>query len=254
MAGIELNRFPILAGAVVIAMGFLPVPLTGPSLPRATWFEILICVVPLMPLAMFLLSWMVYRQMPASLGSVLSLCVLASGSLVSLALSALSGGGTELVLLHGVGLTLACSASVLLVSEIGPKLKLAAWVMFAAPVCLGVWSVATVPIAYSQARTLAAFQPFCLAAHSRSEGTLDSLFGLRGLSFYTTRSGYKIGDEWYFHGLLLIEGNQGLEIYNWSPRRMSFDRLERPEAFFVTPLKACEPRAEFLTSVPLIWS
>ena len=76
--------------------------------------------------------------------------------------------------------------------------------------------------------------------------------GLRGFSFYTTLSGYKVGDTWYFHGVLLVDGSDGMEVYNWSPQSMNFHELENPGRMLVSPLNACLPREDFLQNLPVV--
>ncbi|MCZ4350916.1 hypothetical protein O4H61_00160 [Roseovarius aestuarii] len=241
----SFQRHAAIFGAAVIALGFVPVPLTDPSLPRATWFEWMIAVVPLLPLAVLLLSALSHQWLPAAFASLFAMVFWGIGAVVTFVMMALSGGGTEMVILHGVALTLACGTSILLASAIGQKAKSIAFGIFLFPVVVGVWSLAVMPIAYASALEISSGRAFCVGEHSPTENELRSISGLRGLSFYTTRSGNKIGDTWYFHGLLLVEKTGAQGVYNWSPRHMQFQAVERPDLLFANPLAACAPRKEF---------
>ncbi|KGM88048.1 hypothetical protein rosmuc_01742 [Roseovarius mucosus DSM 17069] len=235
-----------LIGAVIIALGFVPVPLSDPSLLTATWFERSIAVLPLMPLAVLIVSVASSRRMPIVFAAVLALLFLSAGAVVTIAMMALSGGGTKMVAFHGTALTLACVASILLISTLGQKARAFVLAVYTFPVLVGVWSLAMVPLSYSNAIEVSSGRAFCIGEHSPIARELGSLIGLRGLSFYTTRSGYKIGDSWYFHGLLLVEDDGDTSVYNWSPRHMEFQAVERPQLLIASPFKACAPRGKFL--------
>jgi len=213
------------------------------------WF---IAILPLMPFAVLTLSSVSGRRMPVDLTVVLALVLFLAGAFATLVLAALSGGGTKMVILHGTALTLACTTSILLVSGVSQKARSVAFGVYIFPVLVGVWSLATAPLAYSSAVEASANRAYCIGEHSLIERELRSIFGLRGLSFYTTRSGYRIGDTWYFHGLLLVEDDNGLNVYNWSPRGMRFNVVERPRSLIVSPFAACQPRNRFLEGLSLV--
>ncbi|MEL6807529.1 MAG: hypothetical protein AAFO97_07095 [Pseudomonadota bacterium] len=247
-----VQRYPALVGAVIIALGFVPVPLTDPSLPKATWLEWSVAVLPLMPFAILALSIVGRRRMPVVFAAVLALVLLSAGAFVTFVLMALAGGGTEMVILHGTALTLACVTSILLVSAVGQRARSVVFGIFLFPVLVGVWSLAVIPLAHSSAVEISSNRPFCIGEHSPIDKELHAITGLRGLSFYTTRSGYKIGDAWYFHGLLLIENEGETSVYNWSPRRMAFQAVERPRLLIASPFGSCEPRIGFLEELNLL--
>jgi len=248
----KTHIYPALVGAGIIALGFMPIPLTDPILPRATWLEYCISVLPFLPVLILTFASLSNRRIPAVLAIVLALLVAVAGGLLTLFLSAFSGAGTEMVTIHGSTLTIALSTSILLMSACEKMTKTVASSLFLLPVLAGLWSLAMVPVGYAKATEISAARPFCIAAHSPIERELTSLLGLRGLSFYTTSSGYKLGDSWYFHGLLLVDDSEDLEVYNWSPRSMTFRRLERPRSMIARPLTACQPRADFLAKLPII--
>ncbi|QAY78437.1 hypothetical protein [Sphingosinicella sp. BN140058] len=81
----------------------------------------------------------------------------------------------------------------------------------------------------------------CLARSDDGPAPIDGLWDLRIFAFYTTGSGYKNTSRWYFHGLLVVGAPGGREVYNWSPRRLRFDRLQRPDIFIHNVRAACEP-------------
>lgn len=246
------QRYAALVGAVIVALGFVPVPLTNPSLPKATWFEWSIAVLPLLPLAILAVSVVSRRRIPVVFAAILALVFSGAGAFVTILMSALSGGGTEMVILHGTALTIACATSFLLISTVGQKTTLVAFGAFVFPVLVGGWSIAMVPLAYSSAVEVSSSRAFCIGEHSPIQRELGSIIGLRGLSFYTTRSGYKIGDTWYFHGVLLVEEDGGLNVFSWSPSNMSFQVVERPQSLIASPFNACQPKNRFLQELNVI--
>lgn len=247
----NIQRYAAFIGAAIVALGFIPVPLVDPSLPKATWFEWTVALLPLMPIAILALSFVVRREMPVVLAAVCASAIFAAGALITFFLMALSGGGTELVVLHGVSLTLACAACILLVSDVGKRAKSMVLSVCLIPVLVGVWSLASAPLAYANAIEISSNRAFCVGEHSPIEKELGSIIGLRGLSFYTTRSGYKIRDTWYFHGLLLVEGDGEIVVYNWSPRYLEFQAVERPQQLIASPFGSCVPRKEFFQELNL---
>ncbi|MEO1220978.1 MAG: hypothetical protein AAFY42_06460 [Pseudomonadota bacterium] len=241
-----------LFGAAIIGFGFIPVPLTDASLLQATWLEWFIAILPLMPFTTLALSIVSRRRIPVVFAIAFALVLFCAGAFATFVLMALSGGGAEMVVLHGTSLTLACATSILLVSDVGKRAESVVFGVFVFPVLVGAWSLAMVPLAYSSAVKASANRAYCIGEHSPIKRELRSIFGLRGLSFYTARSGYKIGDSWYFHGLLLVEDDSGLNVYNWSPRGARFNIVEMPASLIAIPFTACQPRREFLEELSLI--
>lgn len=248
----NVQRYAVLFGAAIIGFGFIPIPLTDASLPKATWLEWFIAILPVMPFAILALSIISRRRIPVVLAVALALVLFCAGALATFVMMVLSGGGTEMVILHGMALTLACSTAILLASALSKRAMSVAFGVYVFPTLVGVWSLAMAPIAYSSAVEAAANRAYCIGEHSSIERELRSIFGLRGLSFFTTRSGYKIGDTWYFHGVLLVEDDSGLSVYNWSPPGMRFNVVERPGSLIANPFAACQPRNGFLEELNLI--
>jgi len=245
------QRFAALLGSVVIALGFLPVPLTDQSLPKVTWIEWLTAVFPLLPLAIFAVTAIGHQTLPIAFARILALVIFSVGAIETFIIVAFSGGGGEIVFLRGTALTLACGTSILLISTVGHITRSIALGVYGSSVLVGAWSLAMVPFAYSSAVEVSAGSKFCIGEHGPTMHELDSIFGLRGLSFYTSRSGYKLGDSWYFHGVLLVEDDDGTRVYNWSPRKMEFQEVEQPRLLIASPFKSCSPRQEFFKEVSI---
>ena len=245
-------RHAALFGAIVIAAGFLPLPLVDTSLPPATWMEYGISLLPLLPLVALTLSRVTSRRLPRVTAWVLVAAIAVLGGLLIVFLAALSGGGGLMITAHGTSLLIACGATLVIVSTCGHRARTTAHVFFILPVVAGLWSLAMIPTPYTNAAALSAKKPYCIAENTAQKRALGSLVNLRGFSFYTTSSGYRLGDNWYFHALLLIEGGNDLEAYNWSPRRMQFQKLKTPRSMMISPFSACTPRARFLEELPII--
>ena len=92
--------------------------------------------------------------------------------------------------------------------------------------------------------------PYCISHHDRAE-PVASWAELRGLYFFTVESGFKVRSSWYFHGVMIVKGTGGSRYYNWSPRNMRFDLLDREADLVVRVEGMCEPRDAFLVSLPL---
>ena len=248
----NLGQHAALFGAIVIAAGFLPLPLVDPSLPPATWLEYSISLLPLVPLLALTLSLVTSRRLPRVTAWVLVGAIAVLGGLLTVFLAAFSGGGSLMITAHGISLLIACGTTVVVVSTCGRRARTTAHVFFILPVVAGLWSLAMIPTAYINAAALSAKKHYCIAENTARKRALGSLANLRGFSFYTTSSGYRLGDQWYFHALLLTEDKNDLEAYNWSPRRMQFQKLKNPRLMMISPFSACTPRAKFLEELPII--
>lgn len=176
----NIQRYAALFGAAIIGFGFIPIPLTDPSLPKATWLEWFIAILPLMPFTILALSIVSRRKIPIFIASVLAFVFFGAGAFATIMLAAFSGGGSEMVLLHGTALTMACGTSILLASAHGQKAKSVAFGVYTLPVLVGFWSLAMMPIAYSNAVEISSGRAFCIGEHSPSKNELRSIVGLRG--------------------------------------------------------------------------
>ncbi len=116
---------------------------------------------------------------------------------------------------------------------------------------VSVWSLVMIFGVTGQAQRIADGRPFCIAHHSE-DAPVRSFYELRPTSFFTTRTGYKDTSSWYFHGVLLVEREDGLEFYNWSPRRMRFDKTHG-DGWTVGLRDNCEPSDDFLGTLGLFY-
>ena len=70
------------------------------------------------------------------------------------------------------------------------------------------------------------------------------------LAFFTTFTGYKCTSRWYFHAVLIVDGENGREYWNWSISRMRFERFYNPDRFVERPTYVCQPNPSFLSQTP----
>ena len=241
-------------GALLIAAGFLPAPLFPKGWATGSlWVDILAGTIVFSPLVP-ILAVLIRCAMGATFNRV-SLSVLAAVAGVIFAVlsvlnAALSGAGAGLALVHGISLTVVVAGSILLLSAGSAPRKIGLFALIF-PVVVAIWSLGSAVAVAFQADKIANGRAFCLAPH-RAHSDVVSFAQLRGLSFYSTSTGYKSTSRWYFHGILLVENANDLEAYNWSPRRLAFQRIERPERLIVSPLNVCTPKSDFLGKL-LIW-
>ena len=252
-----LKLYFIVAG-IVITLGFTSAPIIPRNLDRGPiWLNLLVWLVAISPLLPLMIA-LIHAALRAPANKLLSkgLAVLFGiwGTLISLLFAAFSGTGTSIVLIHGLALTVAMVASLLLLSapRNSSPLKAKPLLAMIGPTIVAIWSLASLGAIVWQARTLSGNRPYCLAPHTPSASNIQSIAQLRGLAFYSTLSGYKSTSRWYFHGLLIVEKDGNREIYNWSPRRMRFDLVEHPERLVVPPTNACTPQEGFFKTLP-VW-
>lgn len=249
--------------AVVILVGYVKLPfwsrlmelLKDSHAPRLVFLvEGLAHVGPLIPLVAALARLASPFRFRGNAARTIAGTVVGAGLFFSFFAGAFSGAGSEIVWLYGFTLTLAVAASVLLLADDQTK----PWWPFLTiglllvPFVAAIWSLAAGVVIYRQAEQLSGGQPYCIAHHNDREDPVSSLADLRGLMFYTTFSGYKDSSHWYFHGLLLVGRGQHLNVFNWSPRHLRFDLLQKPQVQFIDPRKACRPRLDFLKSLKAI--
>lgn len=237
--------------AVLTAAGYLmPFPAKSAILaPAARLAEIGVWAAPVVPLGLWLLLLTPYR-LPNIVAAVFAVMVTVMGLALSTLVAAFSGAGSLIALVHGLSLTAAVTGWMFLARQTG-----GGWVsrgLAATGALVGMWSLASAGVVAVQAASLADDRAYCLAHHTTGESPVSSFADLRGLSFYTTQSGYKTTSHWFFHGVLLIDANDFQEVWTWSHSNMRFDRLERPKDFAASPLGACTPSENFLSKLPLV--
>ena len=149
---------------------------------------------------------------------------------------------TLLSVTHGGALSLAGASSVLClaIGRIGSNGVRLAFSGMALSAAAAAWSLLAVPSVVFQANRISAGDPLCISHHGPSSD-VSSIWDLRGFSFYTTDSGYKSTSGWYFHGVLTVDGNDGRQYFNWSPRRFRFDRVEPPPRLIASLRNLCKP-------------
>jgi len=240
------KKYIILICAAVLLLGFTPAPIFPESFTNSPlWLQALLLPIglaPVFPLVMVAIRLSLTKPLSRKLVLIFARLLVFAGILLSIVISAFSGLGSTIALFHGLALTIGVVAGILTLSinklNSPSKRLVALWVI---PTIIAIWSLATVPTMLIQANHIANNRPFCVAKHD-DKTEITHLTQLRGLSFYSTSSGYKDTSRWYFHGLLLVKAANGLEAYNWSPRRMTFYRIENPRKFFINPLNACKPK------------
>jgi hypothetical protein len=174
------------------------------------------------------------------------------GLFLSLLSAALSGAGGAVAFMHGATLTLAASASFLALcrGDMNSSMGRSAIVLMTIPAIAATWSLAAGGMLIASARAMSSDKPYCIALHGDRK-SVSSLANLRGLSFYTTRSGYKDSSGWFFHGVLIVQDDVGKSVYNWSAKMLRFELLP-PKTFEDDPRYECVAQPDFISSLPLI--
>lgn len=216
--------------------------LTTPSV----WLDVLVLVfwlIPALPLLLALVRFAAPSGIPPALAKSGAIAAVVFGlPLVLLYVAVMPPTAYQMSFLHGLALLLAVSASFLA----GASSALGrAWVRFAysglvLAASAAVWSLLSVPAVMLQAGRVADGAPFCVAPHGGA-AQITTLWNLRGFSFYTSKSGYKSNSGWYFHGILIVGNGDMHRYYNWSPRRLRFDEIDRPDSLIASPIGRCEP-------------
>lgn len=242
-------------GAFIIAAGFTPSPLSPSEAFRegATWLMILtwaISLSPLLPLAAVVIRTSTPLQLNRPTALFIAVLTGILGLFVTVVIAGLSGAGTNLALMHGISLTVAVILSIRLLSTKAATLWAPKMLIFwSVPVVVGIWSLVSAASVAEQANRISHGHPFCLAPHDSRD--VHSFADLRGLSFYTTSSGFKSTSHWFFHGILLVRNAGHIEAYNWSPRHMAFHHIERPETLVMPPIKVCTPQHGFWSTLSI---
>lgn len=209
------------------------------------WWHILFsttALAPVVPILFASLRLGLSKPLQSYVTVPILLAVLIFGGLFTVVNAGFSGAGTVIALIHGSSLTVAVAASVHLLARDPTKgdLKSLAGVAILYPAVVALWSITASVFALGHAHFLANGQNYCFADHAAMR-QLQSLMLLRGLSFYTTATGYKSTSRWYYHGLLIIDRDGDKQVYNWSPRRLHFDKIENPTGMIAGIERACTP-------------
>ena len=233
----------IVVGCINFGLLALFVEMKNPALPGTAAVVVLIAVSPCLPLAAALAIRLTSWRLSGWFAAALAVLAGGSGAMLSLLAAALSDTGALLVLVHGITLAAAVAAAVLMLSRsrFGQR---SALVLLTAPVIGAVWSLVVLGVVTLSANRISDGMPYCFAKPP-TKGPVLSLADLRGFAFYTTA-------EWDFHGLLLVQDKMETIAYNWSPKRMRFDPVLRPELLFPDPRSQCLPQPNFLAGIPLV--
>jgi hypothetical protein len=243
-----LNRLAVvffLCSLLVLAGYIQPFP-TLHLIPADSFiFITIIVMVWAVPLVVVALAFVrLYRARPAShwISQVSALFVFIFGGILAILSGALAGTGSDIVLTQGILLVFALTASLLwqAYGHLGKREVYVALVGMGLAASGACWSLATVPAVIIQANQIAGGAPFCIGAHGRTT-SIESLWDLRGFSFYTTATGYKDTSRWYFHGVLVVQTKAGRRYFNWSPRSFSFHPVPNFKGIAGSSNKECSP-------------
>ncbi|KPF41876.1 hypothetical protein IP76_18805 [Rhizobium sp. AAP43] len=251
------------ACSVLVALGYLQQLSElsgGGQSPRLGYFFLVaatagaVAIAPLVPFVLATVFSCTALRLPRLLAVVLAIFVGLYGLILTMGGAIFAGGGATMVLLHGATLTLAVSASVLLIARHGPGtvFRRLSFTLFMIPTCAAMWSLATVPIAVWRSNSIALGEPMCVAEHHDGSYSPVSWSSQRAFSLYTTRTGYKNADAWYFHRILQVKRTSGFEVFNWSFATMNFEPIMAPERYLVKIVGVCVPRKDFWSSVAVL--
>ena len=234
----------LLVSALLILAGFLQ-PLNHlPNLNVMSMIAFAVWLAPAVPLICVCLRAMMASPLSQVWALFLTVAAFWIGLCLTLLGSAFAPPGAAFIsAVRGCGLTLAVCAGLLSLAPEAPGER-AEWLAVSGLMLaslLAIWSLLCVPLVLIQAERAAAGAPYCIAQHGPSR-SVDGFWDLRGFSFYTRDSGYKDNSGWYFHGVLIVEGAEGRQYFNWSPRHLRFDRIEHPNRYSVSVRNLCSPR------------
>ncbi|MEM7188265.1 MAG: hypothetical protein AAF439_01520 [Pseudomonadota bacterium] len=245
--------------ATLIAFGFLQVPsvaaLNEGGQSRPVWLTAIYWIIqltPVAPLVFVTASVLRPRPMRGITSTILAAMTATAGMVLSVAAAFFSGPASTIAFAQGLSLTTAVTATILLLScEWEGKTKRFLGIVFAFPTAAALWSLASIAAVVFSANTHSAGQKFCIAMQAPAV-PVKAFAELRGFSFYTTAGGWKLGDVWYFHRIMIVERDQGRDVYNWSTRHFEFHLLESPEHQIVSPSNVCIPKADFWDSLNIL--
>ncbi|MGB0695738.1 MAG: hypothetical protein ACPGOY_08815 [Rhodospirillaceae bacterium] len=248
------TRIVLILITSLILLSAVPIPLLIANMdPLSTLYLLLVfpitVLLPSIPLMVTLVQPLSSFRLSLNASVYICMGVIILGTLLSLGGLAFSGPGFDIMSMHAFMLMMGTILSIFVFRL--EKGKVPSWrflFCWLVPGALALWSLSSVPYVVVQANQIVAGRPYCLGAHT-GHYPVQSLAELRGFYFYTTVTGYKSSSRWFFHGILLVETEQGLEAYNWSPRAFRFYRISNPDRMLESPFQACTPKQDFL---PLI--
>jgi len=244
-------RIFLVTTGILIALGFTPIPFFPDNLGHGAgwlyWPIGAISAMALLPLILAIIGMVLPKPPNKFVAAGFAVLAAIIGAGLTFLYATRTGSGSLLATVHGLSLTLAVGASILmLATQNRPKpFKSTPVILLLAPLVVALWSLVSGAAVVWQANRLADNRAFCVAAHDQSP-PVRTFAQLRGLSFYTTTA------RWYFHGLLIVETDNGKEFYNWSPRRMKFQKIEHPKRFIASPLNVCTPQTGYWANLSVL--
>ncbi len=237
-------RIFLVTTGILIALGFTPIPFFPDNLGHGAgwlyWPIGAISAIALAPLTLAIIGMVLPKPLNKFVATGFAIVAAIIGAGLTFLYATRTGAGSLLATVHGLSLTLAISASILMlaIQNRSKPFKTAPVILLLVPLAVALWSLISGVALVWQANRLADNRAFCVATHDQST-PVRTFAQLRGLSLYTTTAG------WYFHGLLIVETDTGKKFYNWSPRRMRFQKIKNPERFIASPLRVCKPQTSF---------
>lgn len=168
--------------------------------------------------------------------------------LTAMMASGSSGPGAKFVFVEGLALMLAVTGAISLYRKLPAFDDISLFridvLCLSAASVIAMWSLAMIVPAATSAIRISDGNPYCIATHGREE--INSIWGLRGLEFYTTRSHIITGWRPLFHGVMIVDVSGGRHYYNWSPRHLRFDQIPKTGNLYRGLEGSCQPVEHFL--------
>lgn len=106
----------------------------------------------------------------------------------------------------------------------------------------------TVPAVIRSAEAIAAGRPYCIDIPREPDRSgyvaLESIVDLGALRMRTYAGDH--GLYWSFHGVLYVDGENGVEHYNWSYAAMRFLPFDNRGGYLLNDRSECERRVDFI--------
>lgn len=243
-----------LPGALLILLGyadFRAIAHPQPPEGKTDWLLVLISFAPFIPVLAAVIVQCTNWRLNGLLAVLVTVLIGGTGGFVAFVAAAFSGNGALIVILQGITLTMALCASILFLGQhaFGVTHRIARWLFFV-PVALAIWSISAGFVISISATRIADGRAFCLAQDGAFE-PITNFADLRGFSFITTAWTLFGPPPEYFHGVLLVSAQDTPLIWNWTPRRFSFDPVPDPGVLLNNPSQQCHPIPGFLRTLRL---
>lgn len=247
---------------VIILLGFFPRPADmdfasafGTKNTGVYLTKLAVQVSPAIPLVLCLIYAFSIFRLNIAWTITFSVIIGLVGALLTLSVAAFSGPGFEIVFAQGTSLTLAIVGGVLLLTaklDEWAKTRVMAVSGLTAGILAALWSLFSAVSVVYQTVQLTQGLPFCLAYHSNEIAEIEAFSDLRGFSFYTTKTGYKDSSSWFFHAVLIVDTENEIRLYNWSPRNLRFYPVKLRSRLIIPIGNSCLPQADFWRKMSVI--